>query len=92
MPRYIVTLTTDEIKELETLIQKGGKGYSIKHVQILAKLDHKPENKDWTYDHIKDTYGASHSVSAGISKRFVWMGWGRFSTENSRKTDIERNR
>ena len=45
MPRYIVTLTNDEIQELKALIQKGGKGYRIKHAQILLKLDQKPENK-----------------------------------------------
>ena len=31
----IVTLTNDEILELKTLIQKGGKGYRIRHAQIL---------------------------------------------------------
>ncbi|GFI48458.1 hypothetical protein IMSAGC019_03793 [Lachnospiraceae bacterium] len=35
MPRYIVTLTNDEIQELKALIQKGGKGYRIRHAQIL---------------------------------------------------------
>ena len=50
MPRYIVTLRDDEIQELKLLIQKGGKGYRIKHAQILLKLDQKPENKTWTYD------------------------------------------
>ena len=59
MPRYIVTLTNDEIQELKAIIQKGGKGYRIKHAQILLKLDQKPENKAWTYDRIKDAYGAA---------------------------------
>ena len=35
MPRYHVTLTDTEIQELKSLIQKGGKGYRIKHAQIL---------------------------------------------------------
>ena len=39
MPRYIVTLTDDETQELKRLIQKGGKGYRIKHAQILLRLD-----------------------------------------------------
>ncbi len=38
MPRYIVKLTNDEIQERKALIQKGGKGYRIKHAQILLKL------------------------------------------------------
>lgn len=74
MPRYIVTLTDEEIQELKLLVQKGGKGYRIKHAQILLKLDQKPENKAWTYDRIKDAYGASRSTIAGVAKRFVIEG------------------
>lgn len=74
MPRYIVTLTEDESQELKTLVQKGGKGYRIKHAQILLKLDQKPENKTWTYDRIKDAYGVSRSTIAGVAKRFVMEG------------------
>ena len=39
------TLTNDEIQELKALIQKGGKGYRIKHAQILLKLERKPEKQ-----------------------------------------------
>ena len=89
MPRYIVTLTNDEIQELKTLIQKGGKGYRIRHAQILLKLDQRPENKTWTYDRIKDAYGASRSTIAGIAKRFVTQGLeaalGRKKQENRRR-------
>lgn len=74
MPRYIVTLTNDEIQELKALVQKGGKGYRIRHAQILLKLDQKPENEFWTYDRIKEAFGASHSTIAGIAKRFVMEG------------------
>ena len=74
MPRYIVTLTNDETQELKALMQKGGKGYRIKHAQILLKLDQKPENAAWTYDRIKDAYGASHSTIASVAKRFVMDG------------------
>ena len=34
MPRYVVTLTDEEVGELKKLVQKGGKGYRIKHAQI----------------------------------------------------------
>ena len=74
MPRYVVILTDDEIQELKALVQKGGKGYRIRHAQILLKLDQRPENRFWTYDRIKDAYGASHSTIAGIAKRFVMEG------------------
>ena len=74
MPRYKVTLTDNERKELNSLIQKGGKGYRIKHAQILMKIDSIPENKELTYDHIKDAYNAAHSTIAGVAKRFVTDG------------------
>jgi len=74
MPRYIVKLTNEERLELQALIQKGGKGYRIRHAQILLKLDKVPENKDWTYDRITDSYGSVRSTIAGIAKRFVYEG------------------
>lgn len=74
MPHYIVILADNEIQELKLLIQKGGKGYRIKHAQILLKLDQKPENKAWTYDRIKEAYGASRNTIAGIAKRYVMEG------------------
>lgn len=74
MPRYVVTLTDNEIQELKELVQKGGKGYRIKHAQILLKLDRKPENAGWTYDRIQEAYGANHNTIAGIAKRFVADG------------------
>lgn len=41
MTRYVVTLTDEEIESLKSLVQKGGKGYRIRHAQILLKLDQK---------------------------------------------------
>lgn len=96
MPRYIVTLTDDEIQELKKLIQKGGKGYRIKHAQILLKLDHKPENAEWTYERIKEAYSTSNGTIAGVAQRFVMEGMeaalGRKKQQNrSRKVtgDVE---
>jgi len=74
MPRYNVTLSAHEREELETLIQSGGKGYRIRHAQILLKLDNIPENKGWTYERITDSYGSVRSTIAGIAKRFVFEG------------------
>lgn len=74
MLRYIVNLTDNEICELKGLIQKGGKGYRIKHAQILLKLDCRPENDSWTYDRIQEAYGANHNTIAGVAKRFVMEG------------------
>lgn len=63
-----MNLAGDEIQELSELIQKSGKGYRIKHDHILLKLDRKPENEDWTYDQIKDAYGVSNVMIAGVAK------------------------
>jgi hypothetical protein len=74
MPRYKVTLTDEERNELKKLIQKGGKGYRIKHAHILLKLDEIPENAEWTYDRIKEAYAVSNGLIAGVAKRFVTEG------------------
>jgi len=74
MPRYKVTLTDNERNELQKLIQKGGKGYQIRHAQILLKLDKTPENADWTYNRIQSAYKATHTTIAAIAKRFVFEG------------------
>jgi hypothetical protein len=74
MPRYKVTLTVQEHQELQSLIQKGGKGYRIKHAQILLKLDNTSENVEWTYNRIQSAYRATHATIAGIAKRFVFEG------------------
>ena len=74
MQLYKVELTENEREDLKELIQKGGKGYRIRHAQILLKLDSIPENKEWTYNRIKDAYGSAHATIAGIAKRFVMEG------------------
>jgi hypothetical protein len=74
MPRYKVRLGAEERQELENLIQKGGKGYRIKHAQILLKLDDIPENEKWTYELIKSAYKATSATVAAIAKRFVFEG------------------
>jgi hypothetical protein len=74
MERYKVKLTDEERSELKMLIQKGGKGYRIKHAQILMKLDCIDENKEWTYDRIKAAYSATHATIAGVAKRYVFEG------------------
>jgi len=74
MARYKVTLTNDEREELHKLIQKGGKGYRIRHAQVLLKLDQIADNAEWTYDLLKSAYNISHNAIAGIAKRFVFDG------------------
>ncbi len=89
MPRYVVTLTDEERQELKALVQKGGKGYRIRHAQILLKLDRIPENAEWSYDRIKDAYGPTHSTIAGVAKRFVMEG---MESALNRKQQTNRHR
>jgi len=74
MDTYLVQLKSDEREQLHKLIQKGGKGYRIKHAQILLKLDQRIENAGWTYNSIQSAYNASHATIAGVAKRFVCEG------------------
>lgn len=74
MARYKVKLNDKERTELQNLIQKGGKGYRIRHAQILLKLDEIPENENWTYNLIQEAYGVAHGTIAGVAKRFVYEG------------------
>jgi hypothetical protein len=86
MPRYKVTLTNEERTDLQKLIKKGGKGYRVKHAQILLKLDQTQENEEWTYDRIQEAYGATHKTIASVAQRFVFEGMeaalGRKKQEN----------
>ena len=74
MPRYKVTLTEEEQKELEELIQKGGKGYRMKLAHILLKLNECPENDEWNYERIMEAYGVCRGTIAGVARRFVMEG------------------
>jgi hypothetical protein len=74
MERYRVTLSEEERVQLEKIVRTGGKGYRIRHAQILLKLDDCPENSEWTYDRIKAAYGAAYSTTTGVAKRFVYEG------------------
>ena len=73
--KYIVTLTEEERDMLQDLIAKGRtQGYRIKHAQILLKLDEIPENREWTYDKIREAYHATPHTICQIAKRFVTDG------------------
>jgi hypothetical protein len=88
MPRYKFTLTDQEKEQLEKLIQKGGKGYRIKHAQILLKLNNTPKNKDWTYKRIQTAYNATPATIAQVAKRFTLEG---LETALGRKKQLNLN-
>jgi transposase len=74
MDKYWVRLTEGERQELKKLIQKGGKGYRIRHAQILLRLDQNLDNLGWTYNKIQEAFGATHTTIAAVAKRFVSEG------------------
>lgn len=86
MPRYNVTLSETEKEDLLKIVQKGGKGYRIKHAQILLKLDQEEKKKGWTYAKIIEAYHTSETAITGVAKRFVMEGFeaalGRKKQEN----------
>lgn len=74
MPRYKFIFTEEERDELTRTIRKGGKGYRIKHAQVLLKLENTAENVEWTYDRIRDAYNVSYNAIADVAKRFTFEG------------------
>ena len=73
--KYVVTLSEEERAQLNEIVQKGKtQGYRIRHAQILLKLDEIPENKDWTYNRIWESYKATPHTISKIAERFVCEG------------------
>ena len=67
-PQMLLSLRYTSVVSLFGLL------FALNSCRHCLKLDQKPENKAWTYDRIKDAYGASRSTIAGIAKRFVMEG------------------
>lgn len=60
---------------LHEMVKKGKtQGYRIKHAQILLKLDEIAENREWTYERIKEAYHTTPHTICQIAKRFVTGG------------------
>jgi len=68
-----VTLTEEERGELESVMQKGGKGNRIKHAEVLQKLNKCLENRKWGYKKIMEAYGVSHGMIVYTSKHGSWL-------------------
>lgn len=86
MPRYIVTLTNDEIQELKALIQKGGKGYRIKHAQILLKLDRSLKTKHGHMTASKTHMGLPVPPLQALHSGSSWRAWRQPLGGKCRKT------
>ena len=87
---YKVSLTPEERKEVQLLIQKGGKGYHIRHAQVLLHLDCSDETfKPWTYKKISEAYGMTEKTVGNIAQRFVMEG---LTAALGRKVQVNRHR
>ena len=73
--KYIVELTSEERKQLTTLIQKGKTaGYKIRHAQMLLKIDQGRQGPGWSDGKAAEAFGAHITSLERLRKRFVEEG------------------
>jgi len=73
--RWIVKLSQEERKQLETLINKGKvAGYKIKHAHILLKADESENGPAWSDARITEAYNVHESTVRNLRKRLVEKG------------------
>lgn len=75
MKKYIVELTIEERKQLESLIRKGKvAGYKIQHAQILLKADQGEHGPAWKDKDIAEAFRSHKTTVENIRRRFVEFG------------------
>ena len=76
MPKkYVVELTADERRELESLVSKGkAAARKIQHAQILLKADQAESGPGWTDERIAEAFGVKVRTVERIRKRLVEHG------------------
>ena len=73
--KYVVELTSEERKQLTTLIQKGKTaGYKIRHAQMLLKIDQGEHGPSWSDGKTAEALGAHITSLERLRKRFVEEG------------------
>jgi len=73
--KYVIELTSEERKQLTTLIQKGKTaGYKIRHAQILLKIDQSKQGPGWSDGKVAEAFGAHITTVERLRKRFVEEG------------------
>jgi transposase len=73
--KYVVELTSEERKQLTTLIKKGKTaGYKIRHAQMLLKSDQGKHGLNWPDAKIAEAFGAHRTTIERLRKRFVEEG------------------
>lgn len=72
--KYIVRLTCEERKELETLVKKGSaQAYRIKHANILLAAD--ANGPGWTDEQTATAYRCNRNTVTNMRQRFVEQGF-----------------
>lgn len=75
MKKYIVELSTDERKYLQSIVRKGkDSARKIQHAQILLKTDSGPQGPHWTDAAISRAFSVNTRTVERIRKRLVEHG------------------
>ena len=73
--RYVVRLSEEERKELQSLVKKGTvKAYRVKHANILLKAD--ANGPGWTDEKIAEAFGCHFNTVVQVRRRFGGRGTG----------------
>ena len=94
MKKYVITLTEEERKQLESMLTKGkAAARKLTHARIMLKADSSPEAPAWTDAQISAALDVDVSTVANIRERFVLEGFGvaleGHSTRNRRQRRID---
>lgn len=82
--KYIVRLTPEERKELETLVKKGtAQAYRIKHAHILLAVD--ADGPGWTDEETRAAYRCHLNTVINVRQRFVEHGFEAAMERKKRK-------
>ena len=94
MKKYIITLTTEERTQLETMLAKGKAAVrKLTHARILLKADSSPGSPSWTDARISEALEVDVSTVANVRERFVLESFEvalhGYSTRNHRQRRID---
>jgi hypothetical protein len=94
MKKYIVTLTEEERRQLETMLTKGkAAARKLTHARILLKVDSSPNAPAWTDMQISEALDVDVDTVANVRERFVLEGFETalcgHSTRNHRQRRID---
>jgi transposase len=71
--KYIVRLTTEERKELESIVKKGRtQAYRMKHANILLAID--ADGSNWSDHQAAKAYKCHENTVRNVRQRFVEQG------------------